>query len=121
MDMEVAEQVHDCMAPFFPTEAKSLKKEPINCAKMWEFLCAKKENADSSVENSQKATKTEEDPEKETEREPLPKEPTSQDPSAVKNDSPSSDIPEPDSPSKPENPKAEDVVEKVPSEKAATQ
>ncbi|CAI9553482.1 unnamed protein product, partial [Staurois parvus] len=109
MEGEVAEQIHNCMAPLFPAEAKSLKKEPMTCAHMWEFLFARHEKVDSSAENGQKETKTEEEPEKEAEGETLPNdppiEPTSKDPSDVeksKDDTPCSDVSAQESPSKPE-------------------
>ncbi|XP_077320993.1 1-phosphatidylinositol 4,5-bisphosphate phosphodiesterase beta-2 isoform X2 [Lithobates pipiens] len=127
MEGEVAELIHNCMAPLFPAEAKSLKKEPMTCAHMWEFLFARNENVNSSAENSKKEANTEEKPEKEAEGKTLPNdppsEPTSKDSADVeksKGDIPCSDAPAPESPSKPEE-KAKDVVEKVCSKEASTQ
>ncbi|KAM3919258.1 1-phosphatidylinositol 4,5-bisphosphate phosphodiesterase beta-2 [Leptodactylus fuscus] len=56
LELEIADVVHDCMVPWFPSEAKSLKKEPKNCVNRWEFLFAKHDKTESSV------TKTEEEP-----------------------------------------------------------
>lgn len=127
MQGEVAELIHTCMAPLFPAEAKSLKKEPMTCAHMWEFLFARNENVDSSAENSQKETNTEEEPDKEAEGKTLPNdppsEPTSKDSADVeksKDDIRCNDAPAPESPSKPEE-ESKDVVEKVHPEEASTQ
>ncbi|KAM5129759.1 1-phosphatidylinositol 4,5-bisphosphate phosphodiesterase beta-2 [Mantella aurantiaca] len=123
MEGEVAELVYNSMAPLFPAEAKSLKKEPINCSQMWEFLFARHESSvDSSAENSQTETKTGEEPEDKAETLPkdIPDEPTSKDPSEVEkseNDKPN-EIEAPESPSEPEE-EAKNVVEKVPSEEAS--
>ncbi|XP_071971395.1 1-phosphatidylinositol 4,5-bisphosphate phosphodiesterase beta-2 isoform X2 [Engystomops pustulosus] len=62
LELEVPDVVHDCMAPWFPTEAKSLKKEPENCMNRWEFLFAKKDKTDTSSTKSQEEPKPQGDP-----------------------------------------------------------
>lgn len=63
LDVEIPDVVHDCMAPWFPSEAKSLKKEPQNCASRWEFLFAKPDKIESSsVTQTQEESETQNDP-----------------------------------------------------------
>ncbi|KAM9294470.1 1-phosphatidylinositol 4,5-bisphosphate phosphodiesterase beta-2 [Gastrophryne carolinensis] len=61
LQMEVAELVHDCVAPLFPLEAKSLKKEHDNHVNMWDFLFAKYDKRHSTDSNSQRELKAETD------------------------------------------------------------
>ncbi|XP_068109502.1 1-phosphatidylinositol 4,5-bisphosphate phosphodiesterase beta-2 isoform X2 [Hyperolius riggenbachi] len=101
LDKEIPDVVHDCMAPSFPTEAKSLKKEPQNCENRWELIFAKHDKVASSTGNSEKDITTENDvPTNEPTEESLPNdppsEPTSKDPSpedSVTKDSSTSDVP----------------------------
>ncbi|XP_066464617.1 1-phosphatidylinositol 4,5-bisphosphate phosphodiesterase beta-2 [Eleutherodactylus coqui] len=61
LELEITDVVHDCMAPWFPSEAKSLKKGPKNCVNRWEFLFAKHDKMESSVTKTQEESKSQKD------------------------------------------------------------
>ncbi|XP_063803585.1 1-phosphatidylinositol 4,5-bisphosphate phosphodiesterase beta-2 [Pseudophryne corroboree] len=89
VELEISELVHDCMAPWFPTEAKKLKKEPLHCTKRWELLFTRHDKVEGPTGDSQAGESWIQDNSsaKELVDEPLPKdlasEPISQDPSAT--------------------------------------
>ncbi|XP_040268094.1 1-phosphatidylinositol 4,5-bisphosphate phosphodiesterase beta-2 [Bufo bufo] len=61
LELEIPTLVHDCIAPCFPSEAKSLKKEPENCPNRWEFLFAKHDKVESPTVTEEES-KTQNDP-----------------------------------------------------------
>ncbi|XP_069807236.1 1-phosphatidylinositol 4,5-bisphosphate phosphodiesterase beta-2 isoform X2 [Dendropsophus ebraccatus] len=120
LEVETPDLVHDCMAPWFPSEAKSLKKEPQNCVNRWEFLFAKPDKTESSIE-----TKTQE--ESETQKEPSAQE---EEAGSLDSSSPTKDPlsraasaeeTSTNNVSPSDTPTSSDVVEKTPLEEVSTQ
>ncbi|XP_069585655.1 1-phosphatidylinositol 4,5-bisphosphate phosphodiesterase beta-2 isoform X2 [Ranitomeya imitator] len=62
LEVEIPDAVHDCMAPYFPSEAKSLKKEPGNHVNRWEFLFGKSDKVESSVTKTPEESDTQTNP-----------------------------------------------------------
>ncbi|KAM4013655.1 1-phosphatidylinositol 4,5-bisphosphate phosphodiesterase beta-2 isoform 3-T3 [Anomaloglossus baeobatrachus] len=62
LEVEIPDVVHDCMAPYFPSEAKSLKKDSGNHVSRWEFLFGKSDKVESSVTKTPEESNAQVDP-----------------------------------------------------------